>query len=171
MHSHNRFSQEYHISSYPNLSAPAKRHGFFNYNGKMTRYIGELYEVEFKRLSDYMKAVFDIAEKESRANNSKRIPEEAMPKLKEMIRIIRHSVYPQQLKEEFYLKLLSWRNGKHLNNTDLLQYISFFTFYLRPPLTIEKYLVAAVISNESLSLQENPLCLVSDINKATELAL
>lgn len=55
-----------------------------------------------------------------------------------------------------------------MNNTELLQYLPFFTMYLRPPLPIEKYLVAAIIENENLRLINMPMCLVSDINKATE---
>ena len=55
-----------------------------------------------------------------------------------------------------------------MNNTELLQYLPFFTMYLRPPLAIEKYLVASILENENLTLRNMPLCLVSDINKATE---
>ena len=141
-----RFAKEYHISKYPNLCEEAKKKGFYNFRGKMTKYQGDLFELELKRLQGYINFIFEVIEKESRLN-SKRIPEEVIQKFKEMVKIIRQAIYPQQLKEEFYLRVLSWRNGKYMNNTELLQYISFFTFYLRPNLALEKYIVAAVIEN------------------------
>lgn len=74
--------------------------------------------------------------------NSTRIPEEIMPKLVEIIKYIRSAIYPQELKEEFYLRVLSWRSGKFSNNKWLLMYMPFITMYLLPPLAMEKYVIA-----------------------------
>lgn len=98
----------------------------------------------------------------------KNVPEEIMPHFRDLVKIIRQNPHPIELKEEFYLHILGWRNGKHMNNTELLKYMSFFTMYLKPPLALEKYLVAAILENQSLSLGNMNLCLVSDVNKATE---
>ena len=130
-----RFSREYHISNYPNLSEKVKKAGYFNYNGKMTRYIGEMFENQLKRMNEHLKVIFAVAERESRVN-SKTIPNEIMRNFKELVKEIRQALYPQQLKQEFYLRLISWRKGKYMTNTELLKYISFFTFYLRPTLTL-----------------------------------
>ena len=63
----------------------------------------------------------------------------------ELIKKIRQSAYPRELKEEFYLRVLAWRNGLNMNNTEILKYMPFFTMYLRPPLSLEKYLVAGIL--------------------------
>ena len=39
--------------------------------------------------------------------------------------------------------------------------------YLKPPLQIEKYLVAAILQNNAVSLAEIPLCLATNPNEPT----
>lgn len=41
--------------------------------------------------------------------------------------------------------------------------------YLRPPLPIEKYLIAAILNSGNLNIGEMPLCVISDVNKATDI--
>lgn len=67
--------------------------------------------------------------------------------MKELVDLIRHALVPEELKEELYLHLISWRKGRFNNNTELLQLIPTFTMYIKPPLQIEKYLVAAILQN------------------------
>lgn len=98
-----------------------------------------------------------------------KIPQEIITKVIEIIKYIRQSIYPQELKEEFYLRILSWRKGRHSNNIEIMRYMPFITMYLRPPLPIEKYLIAAILSCETLNIGEMPLCIVSDVNKATDI--
>lgn len=87
--------------------------------------------------------------------------------IKELIDFIRHSLVPEELKEELYLHLISWRRGRYNNNTELLQLIPAFTMYIKPPLQIEKFLVAAILQNDFLDLQDLPLCLATNPNEKT----
>lgn len=55
-----------------------------------------------------------------------------------------------------------------MNNTEMLRYMPFFTMYLRPPLSLQKYLVAGILENEKIQIENMAFCIVSDPNKQTE---
>jgi hypothetical protein len=84
--------------------------------------------------------------------------------IKHLTDFIRHSMMPEELKEELYLHLISWRRGRYGNNTELIELIPTFTMYIKPPLQIEKFLVAAILQNDYLDLQDLPLCLATNPN-------
>lgn len=44
----------------------------------------------------------------------------------------------------------------------------FLSMYIRPPLALEKYIVAAILNDDKLNIGELPLSIVSDVNKTTE---
>lgn len=56
-----------------------------------------------------------------------------------------------------------------MSNKVILQYLPFLTMYMRPPLQLQKYLVASVLNSQSLPLGSLPLSIVSDVSKATDL--
>ena len=87
--------------------------------------------------------------------------------IKFIIDTIRHSLVPEELKEEMYLHFISWRKGRYGNNTQILQLLPAFTMYLKPPLQIQKYLVAAILQNDNLNLNDLPLCLATNPNEPT----
>lgn len=60
--------------------------------------------------------------------------------------------------------MLSFRGGKHMDNTNILKHITFLSNYLRPPLELEKYIVAAVLANPEIKIQETPISIVTNIN-------
>lgn len=75
----------------------------------------------------------------------------AIPKIidsvKYLVETIRHSLVPEELKEEMYLHLIGWRKGRYGNNNEVLQLLPAFTMYLKPPIHIEKFLAAAILQN------------------------
>ena len=70
-------------------------------------------------------------------------------------------------KEEIYLHLISWRKGRFANNTEVLQLLPTFTMYLKPPLPLEKFIVATILQNESVQMMDFPLCLAANPNEPT----
>ncbi len=56
--------------------------------------------------------------------------------VKELIDVVRHSIYPEEIKEELYLHLIGWRKGKYGKNTEILELIPWLTMYLKPPIQI-----------------------------------
>lgn len=48
-----------------------------------------------------------------------------------------------------------------------MELIPWLTMYLKPPLQIEKYLVAAMVECKRDEISQYPMCLVSDVNKPT----
>ena len=53
-----------------------------------------------------------------------------------MVDAVRHSLLPEELKEEIYLHLISWRKGRFGSNTEIISLLPAFTMYLKPPLQI-----------------------------------
>ena len=86
---------------------------------------------------------------------------------KYLIDTVRHSLVPEELKEEIYLHFISWRKGRFGNNTEMLQLLPAFTMYLKPPPQIEKFIVAAILQNEHVQLADIPLCLATNLNDPT----
>lgn len=123
---------------------------------------------EFLKLKILIDQMFKILEKEVLMNGN-RVPEEIMGKFVEIVKYIRAAIYPQELKEEFYLRVLSWRSGKFSNNKWILMYMPFLTMYLLPPLAMEKYIIAEILNCENLNIGELPMNMISDINKPTEI--
>jgi hypothetical protein len=42
--------------------------------------------------------------------------EKILPPVKDLIDLVRHAIYPEEIKEEIYLHLIGWRRGKHGRN-------------------------------------------------------
>jgi hypothetical protein len=55
---------------------------------------------------------------------------------KAIIEIVRRSLVPEEMKEELYLHLITWRRGRYSNNTEMIQLLTTFTMYIKPPLPI-----------------------------------
>jgi hypothetical protein len=87
--------------------------------------------------------------------------------LKELIDLVRHAIYPEEIKEEIYLHLICWKKGKYGRNAEVIEMIPWLTMYLKPPLQLEKYLVASILEAKYHDLDKFPLCIVSDVNKPT----
>lgn len=64
---------------------------------------------------------------------------------RELIDLVRHSIYPEEIKEEIYLHLIGWRKGRYGKNHEVMELIPWMTMYLKPPIQLEKYLVASVL--------------------------
>lgn len=63
--------------------------------------------------------------------------------------------------------MIGWRKGRYGSNNEVLQLLPAFTMYLKPPIHIEKYLVAAILQNENTELTDLPLCLATNPNDPT----
>lgn len=120
-------------------------------------------------MKDEMDKMFVAVEKTTKQNYNK-IAQEIIPHLYKIIKFVKQATYPEQLKQEFYLKIICWRN-RNSSNTEILKYAPFLTMYLRPPHVIDKFLVAAIISNRSLSIGQLPLSIVTDVTKSTDIKL
>lgn len=71
-----------------------------------------------------------------------------LSQVKELIDLVRHAIYPEEIKEEIYLHLIGWRKGKHGRNLEVMELVPWLTMYLKPPIQIEKYLVAAMLDSK-----------------------
>ena len=48
-----------------------------------------------------------------------------------------------------------------------MELIPWLTMYLKPPIQIEKYLVAAMLDSKKDDMSQFSMCIVSDVNKPT----
>ena len=163
---HKWFSREYHVVNYPNINLKAKKANFYNYPDVICRYNSEIFHNEVKKILPPLQKL--IREVDIAATTRARLNMEAIVwALRILIDVVRRSLVPEELKEEIYLHLIGWQRGRNGGNREIVELLPVFTMYLKPPLQIEKYLLAAILQNESIDLQDYPLCLSTNPNEPT----
>ena len=78
--------------------------------------------------------------------------------------VVRNSTCYEELKEEFYLHIITYKQQNNHIRPLLLYFLPVFTMYLKPPLTLERYLVSWVIAHEKIDLSQYPICIASNFN-------
>lgn len=159
-----RFRLVYHISEYKNINLNARKANIYNFTQIITRYETQAFIEDATKILSILNSILSMLSSDAihHVPFEKTVSNLPFP-LKTIINMVRHSAFPTELKEEIYLHLITWRNGKNGGNDEVIRLLPAITMYLKPPLELEKYLVAAILDNEGVDITEMPLCLTTNL--------
>lgn len=91
---------------------------FYNYQGIITRYQQETFLVECRKMLTILGKIFLVVQEDVLRGRDKEVYLIKITlHVKELIDVVRLSIYPEEIKEELYLHLIGWRKGKYGKNT------------------------------------------------------
>lgn len=154
--SRNKFMKTYSIHNCSLIQTDAKVGGIYEWGRPFTAHANEEVQEEIDLAYDSVNVMLDELINLKKVD----IGEDLSVCLLDMILLVRQGRYPEYMLEEIYINIICYK-GADSNDIimgNLCQIISFLTFYLRPPLTIEKELIA-YLAEQSFDFDDTPLSL------------